>query len=427
MNQIIVLSLVTFGLLLSGVATLNAFLVSLSLPFFLYLLSGLFYARDQLNLAVTRQLSTERTTPGEKITFSVKVTNRGSKIDAVLVEDKLSPNIEVVDNFPRQLINLKPNESFIWSYQIIGQRGFYSFHEIHVETRSILGLNPVRRTYSTTGSLLILPKISNIQRIPIRPYWTRVYAGEIPARSGGQGTDFYGIRQYQPTDPPNRINWHASARHPTMLFSNEYEENKASDVGIILDGREKVNKISSTVSIYEYSIQAAATLAATFIKQGDRVSLLKYGKYLDWIFPGYGKYQLERILRALSTAQPGQSLVFSYLEYIPTQIFPPKSQIVLISPLAQDDPDVLLKIRAHGYQVLVISPDPISFEQSNLPDTETIDTAVRILQLERKLQITRLLQGGVQVLNWNVQHPLEQVINHIQRSPFMSQSAGLSL
>jgi uncharacterized protein (DUF58 family) len=414
MKRIIILSFITFGLILVGLGTLNAYLVALSLPFFLYILIGIIFPSPQLDLNIKREISIERTTPGEPVEISVEVQNLGPRVDDLFIEDKEHPDIQMLNGSRCHLMNLNSKKSFGFSYKISGNRGVFQFDHIHVETRSVLGLLPTRQKLSTTGSLLILPKVTDLPRISIKPHWTRFYSGEIPARSGGQGTDFYGVRQYQRGDPPSWINWHASARHVSDLYSNEFEQEKVSDVGIILDGRERANRISSSTSIFEHSVQAAGSLAAGFIKQGDRVGLLEYGKYLQWIIPGYGKYQLEKILRSLSAVKPGQSLVFSYLEYIPTQIFPPKSQIVLISPLTPDDTDVLIQIRARGYQVLVISPDPISFELSKLPENPFNMTAARILNLERKYQIKRLLQGGIQVLEWDVNQPFEQVINTIQ-------------
>lgn len=414
MHRILVLSLISFGFVLSGVALVNPFLVILSFPFILYLFSGLIFTQPELNLVVTRRMGTERAMPGQEVLVSLTIKNLGAGIHALLIDDPIPPQIELIDGYSTHLINLPSNETYVIFYKIIGERGYYSFNKTHIETRSFLGLNPRRRIISTKGELLILPKILNIQSIPIRPHWTRVYSGEIPSRTCGHGTDFFGIRQYQPGDPPNWINWHASARHPSRLYSNEFEQDKVSDVGIILDGRERVNAISPNISIYEHSIEAAAALSSAFIKQGNRVSLLKYGKYLDWIIPGYGKYQLEKILRALSKAEPGQSLVFSYLEYIPTQIFPPNSQIVLISPLAPGDPDILLQLRARGYQVLIISPDPISYERDSLPGSEPVDLAARILQIERKTLIEKLVRGGVQVLDWNINEPFQHAVNRLQ-------------
>ncbi len=112
MNQIFILSLITFGLVLGGVGTLNAFLITLSIPFFLYLISGFLQTQSKLNLSFHRQMSTERTAPDEEVTITMRITNHGSRVDALLVEDMLPSQIEVVNGFPHRLFNLKINETF---------------------------------------------------------------------------------------------------------------------------------------------------------------------------------------------------------------------------------------------------------------------------------------------------------------------------
>jgi hypothetical protein len=119
----------------------------------------------------------------------------------------------------------------------------------------------------------------------------------------------------------------------------------------------------------------------------------------------------------LSNVEPGHSLVFEYLEYIPTQIFPPHSQIVLISPLTSDDPDVLIQIRARGYRLLIISPDPVIFEKSNLPETKETALAARILTIERECRIQKLLQSDIRVVNWDTNQPFDQVVRDLSRLP----------
>ena len=426
MKNVILLSAIAYSLILTGVALLNPILVAIAFPFVIYLLGGLFFPPQKMDLTFERSLSTVRAMPGTPVKITVRVTNTGRGLDSVLVKDILSPNLKLEKGSPQHVISLKAGQSFSWEYTVTGLRGHYPFTSIEAETWGGLGLIHVKQCFPTHGQLLILPVVLNLKKVSIRPRKTRVYSGEIPARSGGLGVDFFGVRQYQRGDSPNWINWRASARQISSLYSNEFEQERVSDVGIILDGRERSNLISANKSIFEYSVQAAATLSNAFIQQGDRVSLLHYGKYLQWTFPGYGKYQRERILRALTEVAPGQSLVFAYLQFIPTQIFPPKSQIVLISPLTGDDPEVLLKIRARGYRVLVISPDPVAFEKSTLEDTNETAMATRILAVERQLLLQKLLQGGIRVVNWDVNLPFDHVVGGLQWSPSMVRNIGFT-
>jgi uncharacterized protein (DUF58 family) len=242
---------------------------------------------------------------------------------------------------------------------------------------------------------------------------------------GGPGVEFFGVREYQTGDSPRWINWRASAHHSTALFSNEFEQERVADVGIVLDGRIRTNLFGNGQSLFEHSVTATAALADAFLAQGNRVSLLQYGQFLQWTLPGYGKLQRERILQALAHAETGGSQIFSDLSYIPTQMFPAHSQVVLVSPLHEDDLDMLIQLRARGYQVLVISPDPVAFELSGLPMDKNSALAARIVRMERDLLLQRLQRAGIQLLNWDVSKPFDKVVQgHLGRPPAWMRAVG---
>ncbi|MFH1186412.1 MAG: DUF58 domain-containing protein [Chloroflexota bacterium] len=206
------------------------------------------------------------------------------------------------------------------------------------------------------------------------------------------------------------------ARYTETVYSNEFQQERFADVAVVLDGRERADLRASGRSLFEHSVAAAGSLASALLKQGYRVGLLVYSRYLQWTYPGYGKIQRERILHALAMVAPGASQVFEGLQYLPTRLFPPESQIVLVSPLLEDDLSTLIQRRARGYQVLAICPDPVGFEMSNLPPPTSkysradILLAGRIVRLERAVSLGRLRRAGVQVIEWDVAHPFDQVM-----------------
>src|SRR5260221_11827400 len=89
------------------------------------------------------------------------------------------------------------------------------------------------------GKFFIFPPVMRLGHVAIRPRRTRVYAGTIPARVGGGGTEFFGVREYHPGDPPRAINWRASAHHrqDDGLYPNEFHQERVADGGIILERR----------------------------------------------------------------------------------------------------------------------------------------------------------------------------------------------
>jgi uncharacterized protein (DUF58 family) len=208
-------------------------------------------------------------------------------------------------------------------------------------------------------------------------------------------------------DSSRSINWRVTARHPQGLYSNDYEQERVVDVGIILDGRRHTNEFGSR-SIFEHSVMATAALADVFLTKGNRVGVLFYGQQIHWTMPGYGKVQSERILHDLSRLEPGEWQEFTEL-YIPKKLFPSRSQLVVVSPLVPDDFRTLAELRSKGYAVLVVSPDPVSFEESRLLASSSVKMARRMVHMKREVFLRRLHGIGIQVLDWDVSLPFEKV------------------
>jgi uncharacterized protein (DUF58 family) len=403
------LGLIAYGLIVAGLAARDGQLIALALPFVVYLAAGFLGRPHGVMLEAHRSLSAERVGTGMPVQVTVSLTNRGPRLE-LLAEDAVPAGLEVTDGSARHIVSLEPGATAAWTYTVSGSRGYYQFASVSVRVPDRLGLTSQDLRLPAAAQLFILPPLLRLKNVDIRPRRTRVYSGLVPARLGGHGTEFFGVREYQPGDPQHWLNWHATARHPSVLFSNEFEQERVTDIGIILDGRERANLPVAGRSIFEYSTLAAAAMADAFLAQGNRVGLLVYGQYLNWTLPGYGKVQRERILRVLAQVQPGNSEVFAELGAIPTRLFPAHSQLVLVSPLLPDDANMLLKLRARGYHVLVVSPDPVGFEAASLPASPEVEMGARIVRLERAVMLQRLRRAGIQLANWDTSRPFEQVM-----------------
>ncbi len=408
MSRSVFLAFLIFLLLLAGVAGLRGTLIALAIPFLLYLLRGIWGGVEEIDLSVERELSAERVAPQTLVDVSIHITNHGGDLEELAIEDTLAPALKVIDGSNHHLISLKKDGSFSFQYSMRGPRGSYPFESVRAEAGDYFGLMRLVKNVQTFGQLFVFPALLRIRQVTIRPRRTRVYAGTIPARVGGSGVEFFGIRDYQPGDSPRQINWRVSARQVENFYSNEYQQERVADVGIVLDGRERTNMFAGGHSLFEYSVLAAAALSDAFLAQGNRVGLLVYSDYLHWTFPGYGKLQRERILHTLSHAAPGGSQIFDDLQYLPTRMFPPESQIILVSPLIEDDYSTLVQLWARGFQVMVVSPDPVGFEEDHLPAHPHIQLAARVIRMERKLLLLKVQRAGIQVLNWDVSIPFDQ-------------------
>jgi uncharacterized protein (DUF58 family) len=416
MSRTLTLGLLTFFLVILGLSTFNGPLLVLAIPFITYLLIGLWRGPEAIKLEVERRISKERVIPGEAFTVTVKLTNHGAGIEELAISDPIPSFLEIIEGSPQHLISLDRGKTYTFTYTASGKRGHFQFDTLRVRASDRLGIVIWRETLTTHGQILVLPPVPPLKRIAIRPRVTRVYSGTIPARQGGPGTDFFGVRDYQPGDPTRSINWRATARHPRAIYSNEFEQERVADIGIILDARHRINDFRDNHSLFDHSVIAAAALINASLNAGNRVGLLIYGKYINWNVPGYGKQQRERLLQALARAQTGDSQAFASI-VIPPQMFPPQSQLVFISPLQAEDLEPLLRMRVGGYPIIAISPDPITFETSFLPSTPQTRLAARILRLQRQILLQRLRHGGVQIVDWDVTRPFEQVAGPILSRP----------
>jgi len=421
----ILIAALAFLLFLAGLATLRGELLALSILILVYLLYTLWQAPSNIELDIQRSLSTGRAPAETPVEVSLFITNRGRSQAELLVEDRLPVGLVLIKGSARRMLTLSSGQTYTMKYSVTGSRGTYTFNAVRIESSDPLGLFRRTAEIQAAGQFVVHPRIVRLGSIAIRPRRTRIYPGSIPARLGGPGIEFFGVRDHRGSDPPRAINWRATARHaagwyaitpeagkfhPGLEFiSNEFQQERIADVGLVLDGRERTNLFNGG-SLLENSIEASAALATAFLNQGNRVGLLVYGSYLDWTYPGYGRLQRERIYQTLARARLGDSSVFGGLEGISARMLPVESQIILVSPLANDDRKVLVQLRARGYQVMVVSPDPLAFEVNLLPKTDTLEIALRVARLERRLTIRQLQRAGIPVISWDVAMPFDQAV-----------------
>jgi hypothetical protein len=97
----------------------------------------------------------------------------------------------------------------------------------------------------------------------------------------------------------------------------------------------------------------------------------------------------------------------------------------LISPLIEDDVRPLIQLRAEGYGVLVVSPNPVKFELSYLAPNSNVDLAGRVIHMERLLLLQRLQRAGIQILDWDVTEPFDMLVKRrLGRSPIWLRAIG---
>ncbi|MFC1996084.1 DUF58 domain-containing protein [Chloroflexota bacterium] len=411
-----ILSVLFAVMVLVGLFTVNNTLIALALPLLAYMVVAVTLAPGGQKLKATRMISTDRITQGMDITIRIQVVNENEKIEELHLSELLPLDSQIIEGENSKVVMLNTGESLNYEYSLQCWRGNYRFEGLHAWSTDPFGMFEIQEELHAEGDVLVYPEVISLKAIPIRPPQTKGFSGPIPSRKSGTGMDFFGVRQYQLGDSLRRVNWKTSARHTVDLFTNEYEQERIADVGFILDARPHCDIPFQGQRLFEYSVQATASMAEMFLDEGHCLSLLIYSSPIKRVFPGYGKIQRERILRALADADTGVNYAMEHLRYFPTRLLPPRGQLIYISPLAADDLERLLYFRANGYNLLIISPDPLYPEQQNETETSQIDfqLAVRYAQIERDLLFRNLRRAGIQVVDWKVDQPLSMVLEKVR-------------
>ena len=211
------------------------------------------------------------------------------------------------------------------------------------------------------------------------------------------------------------------ARNPGQLYTNEFEQEEISDIGLILDARSLGNHSQLETELLERNIQAVASLADSFLREGNRVGLLIFGSKLVHLFPGYGKNQLNKVLFNLALVEQRPYISLNQLQYLPFRLFPARAQIIMISAYNRNDFEGYKRLRAYGYPLMMLSPDPFSDKPSCTNPLQEL--SYQAAQAERQMQLEKLARLGVMIINWQseqslnsaLQSGLRQIGHHHQR------------
>lgn len=414
-NKSLLIVLLTGGLILSALLIRDGMVLLLAIPFLVYLMVGVIQAPTDVTLAAERIIAKSSVSAHESFETRIVIENQGNILINIYLEDALFPAMTLVEGNARSRLSLQAGESAELNYAARAARGVYSWNTLHACASDPFGLFELKRDIPAFGEIIVRPAPIQLRHAPLKPRSTLHSAGSIPARRAGSGTDFWGIREYRAGDSLRHLNWRLAARHRRKFFTNEYEREEIGDFGLILDARRLSGDEALEKALFEHSVSAAAALSENFLKGGNRVALLIFGEAITPLFPGYGKRQLNFVLRNLARARLGANLPLGYLEYFPVRLFPSRSQIVIISAVDARDLETYARLRAFGYDVLLISPDPIEYAARRLPSTKISTLAVRAARVERVVQLKRLLKMGIQVIDWQVNESLEAVFHRVER------------
>jgi uncharacterized protein (DUF58 family) len=148
------------------------------------------------------------------------------------------------------------------------RRGVYQFLPMKLSSRFPLGLLRTMVRLDKPQKLLVLPRLGKLS-----PVWKRMLRAEEGTASGARRTtglddgDFYGLRDWRPGDPRNRIHWRTSARRQSLTV-RQYERRRQSELLLIVDLWEPPKAAEADRARTDSVASFAATVLAEACRDG---------------------------------------------------------------------------------------------------------------------------------------------------------------
>ncbi|QFZ16672.1 DUF58 domain-containing protein [Saccharothrix syringae] len=269
---------------------------------------------------------------------------------------------------------------------------------------ALLVYGPV--TAPERGRLLLPP----VEPLPagLLPARAAGLVGAHRARRPGDSVELRDIRAFQPGDRLRRIDWRVSLRSGDLHVREHHAEADA-DVVLALDTRldlgAEVGDWSTTArgagarpgGSLDRAVRAAASLAAGYLRQGDRVSLVDLARPRLGLRAGAGRRQLLRVRHQLVVC--ARWVGWASRPVLRPEQVPHGALVVVLSPfLDADVVELTVHAARRGNAVLAVDvlPRPLR------PDRETPwgRSALKVIELEHDVRLEAMRRHGVAVVAW---------------------------
>ena len=382
-------------------------LAALAAPFALFVGVGLALMRP-VEIRVQAELDLERQLEERSVQLLLEVSANRPVEHLELVLDLADGLVPEAPN--PILIHLSPGERRELEVPIrCAHWGTYVVGNVVWRARDAFGLVVYEGKISSGLWLKVYPHGETLQQL-LRPLETQAFSGNQVARSRGEGIEFADLRPFTYGDRVRRVNWRATARRGEP-WVNETHPERNSDIVLFIDTFTEARR--PDLGTLDISVRAAASLAALYLREKDRVGLVSFGGVLNWLTVTSGTTQLYRIVDSLLDAEILLSYAWKDLDVIPPRTLPPRALVFAFSPLLDERAvGALLDLRARGFDLAVIELSPYSFVPEG--ETELEHLAYRLWRLRRDALRTKYASLGVPIVEWREGVPMEAVVEEVR-------------
>ncbi|HEX8134045.1 MAG TPA: DUF58 domain-containing protein [Actinomycetes bacterium] len=410
--------------LLAGLALGRPEPVAVAAPLAVLVVAGLAAARDP-ELEVDAAVDRDRAIVGDQVTVELRVRAQRAldRLELLLV---VPPGLEGPAGPARPwalAVALAAGEERTLTVTLACRRwGVYRLGDLHLRAHDRFRLLTWEQHLDRRAPVKVFPEPQALRSL-VRPLETQVSTGNQVSRHRGEGIEFADIRPFLPGDRPRSINWRATARRGTP-WVNERHPERTTDVVLFLDSFVDIR--GERASTLDLAVGAAASLAAAYLRQRDRVGLVGFGGFVQWLQPGSGQAALYRLLDTLMETQVFATVAWKGIRHLPPRTLPPKALIVALTPLLDERAvTALFDLLARGYDLAVVEVSPMAGapaggggpggRKRSLPEGgEWEPLARRLWALERETLRHRYQRLGAAVVEWTEDAHLQQVLLEVE-------------
>lgn len=362
--------------------------------------------------------------PGTTVQVRLTVRNDAAMpLVDLRVVDGVPAALPVVEGSPRACFTLDPGESATLEYAVELQRGTHTFDPVSLRARDIASAVTVDWDEHADGDQTLRCSPA-VRQTPVGS-GSNDLGGDVPTDEGGSGIEFHSVREYEPGDPVQSIDWrrYASTRE---LASVEYRTERSARILCLVDARSSQfwAPADSELSIIELTTDATERMVRRLLRDGHPTGVATFDRSgIDFVSPGTSPETEERITALLNgipenhVVDPVTRRVDGKIEPSLTTVTDPNTTVFLFSAFIEDRPlEILTELRSHGYSVSVVSPAVSGVESAQRDDDVDVQTlSTRLAGLERQNRLRKARESGATVLEWDLEESIGAVLDRAVR------------
>src|SRR3954451_18232557 len=236
------------------------------------LVTAFFLGRSRYRLGLVRSMSPTQVSAGQSARVQLDLSNDGrTPTGTLLLEDHIP---YVLGARPRFVIDrMGPKWQRQVEYQIRSDvRGRFTVGPMRVRLSDPFGLVEMNRTFQTTSTFVVTPRVVTLPLVPLSGAWTGSGDNRPRAFASGSAEDVT-VREYRRGDDLRRVHWRSSA-HAGELMVRREEQPWQSRATLFVDNRRYAHRGTGAASSLEHAVSIAASVAVHLVQRGFTVRLV---------------------------------------------------------------------------------------------------------------------------------------------------------